>query len=39
MFKLFKSKYTDLMNITDLEKGKYKINWKKFRDLETEKDF
>ena len=28
--KLFKSKYTDLMNITDLEKGKYKINWKKF---------
>jgi hypothetical protein len=37
--KLFKSKYTDLMNITDLEKGKYKINWKKFRDLETEKGF
>ena len=29
--KLFKSKYTDLMNITDLEKGKYKINWKKFQ--------
>ena len=37
--KLFKSKYTDLMNITDLEKGKYKINWKKFQDLETEKGF
>ena len=37
--KLFKSKYTDLMNITDLEKGKYKINWKKFQDLETENTF
>ena len=28
--KLFKNKYPYLMNITDLEKGKYKINWKKF---------
>jgi len=29
--KLFKSKYSDLMNIINLEKGKYKINWKKFQ--------
>ena len=33
----FKDKYPDLIEVTDLEKGKYKIHWSKFKDLKYEK--
>ena len=33
----FKEKYPDLIDIIDLEKGKYKIHWLKFKNLMCEK--
>jgi hypothetical protein len=34
----FLAKYKNLITISDLEKGKYKIAWNKFKDLDLEKE-
>jgi hypothetical protein len=36
--KRFLAKYKNLITISDLEKGKYKISWNKFKDLDLEKE-